>query len=106
VPATRTREVTLEDLEHALTSVQGDAVATCRGLLSEPGAHIHTEKTDQLAYTANLVAIYSRRASEAEDLGLPTLGLRETVQCLEETRHDKVRLVVLEGPGGFPWCGA
>ena len=105
VSATRTREVTIEDLQRALTSAHGEAVATCREVLSEPGGHLHVDKTGRhRAYTANLVAIYRRRASEAEDLGLPTLGFPETIERLEATRHDTLRLAVFEGRKGFPWC--
>lgn len=97
------RRVTRDELEAALVAVGGAAVETCRAVLAGPNAKL-TGGGARTASTANLVAIYRRRADHVRAIGLPCVGFDEAVQRLETTTHTRLRIAVLEGPGGLPWC--
>ena len=97
--------VTPDDLRHALTSANGEAVASCLAALDEPHATVHADWLDQGPVSrSNLLTIYRRRADHVAAIGLPTLGFREAVQRLEETPHETLRLAGMEGAKGYPWC--
>jgi hypothetical protein len=97
--------VTPDDLRHALTSANGEAVAVCLAALAEPDATVHADWSDVGPVpTSNLLTIYRRRADHIEAIGLPTLGFREAAQRLEETPHENLRLAGIEGAKGYPRC--
>lgn len=54
--------------------------------------------------TSSLVTIYRRRANHVEAIGLPTVGLRETVERLAQTTHDTLRVIGAIAQGGYPAC--
>jgi hypothetical protein len=56
------------------------------------------------AATSNLLTIYRRRSGHVEDIGLPTLRFRESVQRLADTNYTSLRLAGLEGATGYPAC--
>ena len=78
---------------------------TCRSAIDDPQATAQLDWTDLgRPLTANLLSIYRTRADHVEAIGLPTLGIRETVQRLGKTRHETLRLASLEGSNGYPRC--
>ena len=97
--------VTPDDLKRALTDAHGQAVETCLAAFDEPEASVHADWADRgPVATSNLLTIYRRRAGHVEDIGLPTLGFRETVQRLQETPHTSLRLAGVDGATGYPAC--
>lgn len=97
--------MTRDDLRVALEGATGEAVPTCRAVLDEPTAQVDADAIlERLASTTNLVTLYRGRASHVEDIGLPTLGFRDVVDRLEATPHEKLRLALITGPSGYPWC--
>lgn len=88
-----------------LSSASGEAVPTCLAALDQPGTVLDADAILQhSASTADLLTIYRRRADHVEEIGLPTLGFRETVDRLALTPHERLRLVLISGASGHPWC--
>jgi hypothetical protein len=97
--------VNREDLLATLRHAEGQAVETFIALLTDPDFVVRIEGDwERPAVTANLLTIYRRRASHVRRVGLPTLGFDETVQRLESTSYEQLRLVAIDGPERYPWC--
>ena len=54
--------------------------------------------------TSRFLTIYRTRADHVEEIELPAVGFRESVQRLEETPHTALRLVGIHGPNGYRHC--
>lgn len=80
-------------------------MSTCLATLDDPGAVVRTDWLDDgPVSTPVLLTIYRRRTRHVEDIGLSALGFAETVRRLEETPHEALLLVAIEGPSGHPHC--
>lgn len=83
----------------------GEAVPTCLAALEQRDTVVDADEIlEHSAATANLLTIYRRRADHVDEIGLPTLGFRESVDRLAATGHDRMRLVLVTGASGYPWC--
>lgn len=77
---------------------------TCLSVLDGADGAALDWQGQSLMPTANLVTIYRRRANHVEAIGLPTVGVRETVERLAQTTLDTLRVVGAISQGGYPAC--
>jgi hypothetical protein len=97
--------VTRDEVRRMLTRATGEAVPTCLATLDQPNANLDADAIfEHSATTSNLLTIYRRRASHLEDIGLPTLGYPETVGRLAQSQYERLRMVLITGATGHPWC--
>ena len=98
--------VTRDRLRRLLSATDGEAVPLFTSLLDDSASSIDAAEGRTSVSTANLHAIYRRRAEHVRRIGLPTLGFDETVLNLESTQHERLRLAVGTGRDGHPTCVA
>lgn len=98
--------MTRDELRAALAVADGEGAAVCLAALDDPDVAVLQSPDGHAPVPVDtLLRIYRRRARHAERIGLPSVGLDETVAALETTQYVDLRLELVNGGVRlFPAC--